>query len=141
MAARRIGDFAIAIAIGIFFISGFAVMLIDFDGQVNSSSVGSTVQNDFVNGSRGSFNATERSFVQSSFNSSLFSLSDNQAIERGGTDQAKILSQDNQGTIKNFIGSAGAFMKADPVVITAIISLVIIISTILFLRVFKGEGI
>jgi len=140
MAERKIGDLWIATIIGVFFIGTFSTLFLQLDSLHGlNNSIGSDLEG-VSNRSSDDYHAIEQQLESNTFNTSTFTIRENQFIDTRGTSQDFTISKDTTSTNKGFLVNMGSLIK-QPVIMGTLVSLLISVGVILFFRFWKPGGI
>lgn len=140
MGERKIGDLWIATIIGGFFLIVFSGFFLSADSLHGlSNSIGNNLDG-LSNTSSDDYALIEQQLEDNTYNLSTFTVRENQFIDTRGTSQDFSISKDTTNSNKGFLVNVGGLIK-QPIIIGTIISLLISVGVILFLRFWKPGGI
>lgn len=140
MAERKIGDLWVAGIIGLFFLGMFSAFFLQADDMHGLSNSLGTQLKGINNQSSADYHSIEQDLEDNTYNTSIFTVKDNQFIDTRGTSQDFTISKDTTSSNKGFLINMGTIIK-QPFIMGTLISLLISVGIILFFRFWKPGGI
>lgn len=140
MAEKKFGDMIIGLLIGIFVLGVFSVAIFDFDSQfTNNENLGVNLTS-LYNDSSADYTADEVELWQNTNNGSVFSITAGSDVDVRGTSQAILATKESPSTMTDFIRNVGGLIITHKLITGLIISMIIVIGLILFIRFLRPGG-
>jgi len=136
MANKKLSDVWLALIALIFFTGAFSIIISSFDMQFsNNEGYGTVINNSYVNASS-SYQSSDQVLQQNLLNGSSFSIAEQQQIDTRGYASTSIINKESPNTFINFIKLSAKYMMLHPLIISTIITIIISVISLLFIRAF-----
>lgn len=138
---QKAGDLLLIGAFAVFIISGFIGIFVGFDNSTNQNEISTVLNN--LNASK-DYENTETSFQTLISSNTGFKVVENVYIDERGDAEADLIRERSQTSFKNFISQVRkeGLLKGilNNAIFTFIISMILLISGIIGLRMVLGNG-